>query len=215
MQLFVDSKKYCSIHDLIEVLIAAIEEKDYYTKGHSDRVANISSHLCDSLQLTEFEVNRIHMAAHLHDLGKIYIPDNILNKNGKLTPLEWNEIKKHPIIGSRLLDKVTGFNDISLIVKHHHERWDGKGYPSGLSGKAIPIGSRIIALSDSIDAMMSKRAYRDAMLKETCIEELFKGAGSQFDPALVPLAVHYLIDTETVPLEIAYPPTLTDNLVSR
>lgn len=205
---------FCSIHELIEVLIAAIEEKDPYTRGHSDRVADFTSIICDKMQMPFVERNQIHMAAHLHDLGKIYVPDYILNKAGKLSAEEWTEIKKHPETGARILEKVTGFDQIAEIVKHHHERWDGLGYPEGLSGKTIPLGARIIALSDAVDAMLSVRSYRNALSMETCMEELEKGAGSQFDPSLVPYAVAALQSTESVDFSRAYPPTYTDIALS-
>lgn len=205
---------FCSIHELIEVLIAAIEEKDPYTRGHSDRVADFTSFICEKMQLPFEERNQIHMAAHLHDLGKIYVPDYILNKAGKLNTEEWLEIKKHPETGSRILEKVSGFDHIAQIVKCHHERWDGFGYPNGLSGNIIPLGARIIALSDAVDAMLSVRPYRQALSMETCVEELEKGSGSQFDPSLVPYAIAALYSTESGDFSRAYPPTYTDILLS-
>lgn len=187
--------KTCSIHDLIEVLIAGIEEKDLYTKGHSDRVSNLSSLISSQIIMSELLMKEIHMAAHLHDLGKIYVSDQILNKPGPLSNSEWEEIKRHPEIGGRLLSKVSGFDAISKIVKHHHERWEGYGYPDGLKKHEIPLGSRIIAIADAIDAMLSTRPYRKPLSIDSCIQELEKSSGTQFDPELVPIAVKIIKDS--------------------
>lgn len=209
MNCFTQSNDVCSIHNLIEVLMAAIEEKDPYTKGHSDRVAELTDILCRSIILSVDQKNQLHMAAHLHDLGKIYIPNDVLNKPGKLSPSEWATIKTHPDIGYRLLSKVNGFESIADIVKHHHERWDGTGYPDGLKACKIPLGSRIIALADAIDAMLTVRPYRKALTISECIDELDKGSGIQFDPGLVPYAITALKSSTVDEMNFAIPPTCT------
>lgn len=172
-------------HDIIESLVAALEAKDNYTSGHSDRVAFMTYELSKWIGIKGLELENIHIAAHLHDIGKIGVPDIILNKNGKLLPHEWEYIEMHPKIGFDILSKSKRLKSISKIVLYHHERWDGKGYPKRLSGTSIPIGSRIIAVCDSIDAMTSDRPYRKAMSFEACMNEIIINSGLMFDPVIV------------------------------
>ena len=180
---------YCSNHEIINLLVGAIEAKDKYTQGHSDRVAEITSWICDELDIHDKSVSDIHMAAHLHDIGKINVPETILNKPERLLPEEWELIKIHPVIGFNILSKADFFKDIAKIVLHHHERWDGKGYPEGLEGIRIPFGSRVIALADTIDAMLSKRPYRKAFTWDECKNELVNGINYQFDAELTKTAI--------------------------
>ena len=177
-------------HDIIESLVAALEAKDNYTSGHSERVAFMAYKLSKGLGIKGVELEDIHIAAHLHDIGKIGVPDKILNKNRKLLPHEWEYIKMHPRIGFDILNKSKKLKYISKIVLYHHERWDGRGYPQGLSGIAIPLGSRIIAVCDSIDAMTYDRPYRKAMSFEECINEIISNVGLMFDPVVV----QYIVD---------------------
>lgn len=172
-------------HDIIESLVTALEAKDYYTRGHSERVASMAYEISKSLGIKGIELENIHIAAHLHDIGKIGVPDKILNKKGKLLTHEWEYIKTHPKIGFDILSKSNRLKHISKIVLYHHERWDGKGYPKGLSQMDIPLGSRIIAVCDSIDAMTSNRPYREAMSFEECINEILINKGLMFDPVIV------------------------------
>lgn len=172
-------------HDIIESLVTALEAKDYYTRGHSERVASMAYEISKSLGIKGIELENIHIAAHLHDIGKIGVPDKILNKKGKLLTHEWEYIKTHPKIGFDILSKSNRLKHISKIVLYHHERWDGKGYPMGLSQMGIPLGSRIIAVCDSIDAMTSNRPYREAMSFEECINEILINKGLMFDPVIV------------------------------
>ena len=183
-------KKRELYHDIIESLVAALEAKDNYTSGHSERVAFMTYELSKGLGIKGTELENIDIAAHLHDIGKIGVPDKVLNKNGKLLPHEWEYIKMHPSIGFDILSKSDRLKYISKIVLYHHERWDGKGYPKGLSGVSIPIGSRIIAVCDSIDAMTSDRPYRKAMDFEECINEVIINTGLMFDPVIV----QYIVD---------------------
>lgn len=172
-------------HDIIECLVGALEAKDLYTKGHSIRVAYISYELAKRMGIKGKELEIIHMAAHLHDIGKIGIPDEILHKKGKLTDNEFQNIKKHPEIGSNILNCSNKLKVLSELVLYHHERWDGRGYPYGLKGEEIPLGSRIIAIADSIDAMTSERPYRKSISCDMCKMEIEANKGEQFDPSIV------------------------------
>lgn len=176
---------YNILHDVIDCLTASLEAKDNYTSGHSNRVGDMAFDICKSLKLSIVERDRIHIAAHLHDIGKIGIPDHILNKPGRLSPAEWAQIQDHPEIGYTILSKSRKLKDIGQIVLSHHERWDGKGYPHGLKGEEIPLGARIIGVCDSIDAMTSDRAYRKAFTWAECKAEIIANKGSQFDPEVV------------------------------
>ncbi|KUO77005.1 MAG: phosphohydrolase [Clostridia bacterium BRH_c25] len=175
-------------HDVIECLVAALEARDIYTSGHSNRVADMTYDIAKAMSLSGFSLEEVHIAAHLHDIGKLGVPDQILNKRGRLMPHEFEQIKLHPEIGYKILCKSEGLKAIAKIVRHHHERWDGKGYPEGLKYDKIPLGARIIAVSDSIDAMTSGRPYRSALSWEACIEEVLLNKGIQFDPVVVETA---------------------------
>ncbi|WMJ83041.1 HD-GYP domain-containing protein [Oscillospiraceae bacterium LTW-04] len=174
-------------HELLAAIVAAMEARDSYTASHSSRVADITEFLCRLLQLPVRQSETIHIAAHVHDIGKIGVPDVILHKSGRLTDNEWFIMRQHPTIGFNILSKISGFEDIALCVRHHHERWDGSGYPAGLSGEAIPLGARIISLADSVDAMMSERKYRERLLAEDCRNEIARCRGSMYDPGIVDL----------------------------
>jgi len=169
-------------HDIIESLAAALDAKDVYTSGHSTRVGNMANNLAEYLGLDDYNLQLIHIAGHLHDIGKIGVPDNILNKEGTLNDFEWQLMKNHPEIGHNILEKAESLKDISHIVLHHHERWDGNGYPKGLSKEEIPIGSRIIAVCDSIDAMRSTRPYRKAISNIECYNEILRNKGLMYEP---------------------------------
>lgn len=169
-------------HDIIESLTVALEVKDRYTAGHSSRVGDMADKACGLTGIRGKERTFIHLAGHLHDIGKIGIPDKILHKDGKLLPHEWEYIKAHPQIGFRILSQSYQLKKIASIVQAHHERWDGKGYPLGLQYDAIPVGARIIALCDSIDAMKSERPYRMPLDDKDCRQEIEKNSGKMYDP---------------------------------
>ncbi|WP_069997207.1 HD-GYP domain-containing protein [Cellulosilyticum sp. I15G10I2] len=177
------------VHDVIECLTAALEAKDIYTSGHSSRVAAMSFDLARSMGIKGVMLEDIHIAAHLHDIGKMGVPENILNKKGKLLPHEWTQIQRHPEIGYAILSKSRQLDKIAEMVLYHHERWDGKGYPHALKKDKIPLGSRIIAVADGIDAMTSARPYREAMSWEDCMEEVLLNKELQFDPVVVEAAL--------------------------
>jgi putative nucleotidyltransferase with HDIG domain len=171
-------------HDIIEILAAALDAKDVYTAGHSTRVGNMAYDLSKQSGLSEYDLQTIHIAGHLHDIGKIGVPDNILNKKDKLNPSEWHLMKSHSEIGFNILKKANSLTEISYIVLHHHEKWNGSGYPNGLTKEEIPIGSRIIAICDSIDAMRSNRPYRKIINNKDCYNELLKNKGIMYDPKI-------------------------------
>ena len=168
----------------IETLRYTVEAKDTYTRGHSDRVSEYSVLIGKTLNLPESEIRTLQVGGLFHDIGKIGVPDVILQKESKLTDDEYSEIKNHPSIGAHILSTATIFKDIIPIVKHHHERYDGKGYPSQLKGEEIPYLARIAAIADSFDAMTSKRTYRDSLPMEKVISEFKRCRGTQFDPEL-------------------------------
>lgn len=171
-------------HEIIECITCALDAKDSYTAGHSQRVSDMALKVCQLIGLNEKDTEKIHIAAHLHDIGKIGVPDAVLNKAGKLTEEEFDFIKKHPAIGAEILGKSHKLSELSDIVLMHHERYDGKGYPTGAAGTEIPMGARIIAICDSIDAITSNRCYRNAHSFEYCYEEIEKNLGKMYDPIL-------------------------------
>ena len=156
----------------IEVLRRTVEAKDVYTRGHSDRVSKYALLIGEKLNLSEEEMKTIRIGSLFHDIGKIGIPDSILLKESKLSDDEYSEIKNHPTIGVHILSNATIFKDIIPIVKHHHERYDGKGYPSQLKGEDIPFLARIVAVADTFDAMTSRRSYRNALDLDYTKEEI-------------------------------------------
>jgi putative nucleotidyltransferase with HDIG domain len=169
---------------LLHSLTSAVDAKDAYTCGHSERVALLSRHLAQQAKLGDHDVERIYMAGLLHDVGKIGVPEAVLQKTGKLTVEEFEQMKKHPEIGARILSDIKQIKDIIPGVLHHHERYDGKGYPAGLAGEDIPLMGRIICLADCFDAMTSNRTYRKALPLEVALTEIRRCSGTQFDPRL-------------------------------
>ncbi len=169
----------------VAAITNALGLKSEYTSGHSKRVARLVVKLGERLGLSEEDLELLEYAGLLHDIGKIGVPDNILNKPDKLTEEEYNEIKKHTIYSQFILKDIPGFEKVKQAALHEHERYDGKGYPTGLKGDEIPLFSRIIAVCDTWDSCIFDRVYRKAMTKEACCEELKKNAGSQFDPKIV------------------------------
>lgn len=177
---------------IVESLAISLEEKDTYTHGHSRRVTNLSLQLAEHTADKTVDLDLLRLSGILHDIGKIGIPDKILGKNGKLTEEEFSIIKRHPELGEKILHPMKSdkrIAEISKIIRHHHERYDGKGYPDGLSGQESPYLSRIITIADSYDAMTSDRPYRKGMAIGPALEEIKKCSGSQFDPILVELFV--------------------------
>ena len=168
--------------EIIKTIASMIEAKDQYTKGHSVRVAEYSTMLAKAIGWKSEEVKKIRYIALLHDIGKVGIPDKVLNKPGRLTESEFTIIKSHTIIGGDILKDIETIPDVDAGAMYHHERYGGGGYPSGISGDDIPEVARIISIADAYDAMSSKRVYRDVVPKEVVRGEMAKGRGSQFDP---------------------------------
>lgn len=177
---------------LMQMLSTTIEAKDEYTKGHSHRVAEYSVLIARELGWNEKELSNLKNAAHLHDIGKIAIPDTILNKPSKLSEEEFSIIKEHTIIGANILKNISLIDHVQEIVRNHHERYDGNGYPDGLKGKEIPLHARIVAVADSYDAMSSQRIYRNQLPSEKIIQELENNKGTQFDPKITDIFLKLL-----------------------
>lgn len=168
----------------IQTLRYTVEAKDSYTRGHSDRVADFSVLIGKYLNLSEEDLKILRIGGLFHDIGKIGVPDSILLKEAKLTSEEYSEIKNHPSIGKQILSNASLFKDMIPIVYHHHERFDGTGYPAGLAGENIPLFARIAAVADTFDAMTTKRSYRNALPLDIVRAEIEKCSSTQFDPAI-------------------------------
>ncbi len=199
-----DSKELLekSYLESIEVLRKTVEVKDVYTRGHSDRVSEYSLLIGEKLNLPPDQMKTLKIGALFHDIGKIGIPDAILLKTDKLTDDEYSEIKNHPAIGAHILSNASIFADIIPIVKHHHERYDGKGYPSRLAGEDIPYLARIVSVADTFDAMTSHRSYRQALDFDYTMNEIERCKGTQFDPAIADVFLEILRTNKNKIIEI-------------
>jgi HD-GYP domain-containing protein (c-di-GMP phosphodiesterase class II) len=173
----------------IRAIVEAVDAKDPYTRGHSSRVVKYALIIGEALNLDRDELKRLEVSAILHDVGKIGIPDRILGKPGKLTFEEFAYMKRHPVLGSSIIEPIAELQGLIPNIMHHHERYDGSGYPNGLKGKEIPFYARIICIADSFDAMTTDRPYRRRKSIRTAYRELHKNSGTQFDPKLVPVFV--------------------------
>ena len=166
-------------------LVSVVDLRDSYTGGHSSRVAGFSRAIGLHLGLPDSELDNVVMAALLHDIGKVGVSDHVLLKAGRLTEDEFAQIRKHPELGWMALKNIDEFKNVSMIVLHHHERMDGEGYPGRLRGEAIPLGSRIVAVADSYDALTTNRPYRPARSRQQAIDEMLSCVESQFDPRVL------------------------------
>ena len=179
------------MRDTVEALLVALESKDKYLNGHSVRVRNMAIKLGALAGLYRGQLRILGYAALLHDVGKIGVHEDILNKTDKLTDEEYKAIQRHPEISAEIIAPVPFLNPSVNAVRHHHERWDGRGYPDGLSGEQIPLMARIISVVDAFDAMTSDRSYRSALSHEVALQKIQSGKGEQFDPRIADLFDHH------------------------
>ncbi|AGW12534.1 HD-GYP domain-containing protein [Megalodesulfovibrio gigas] len=184
-----------SIHQFAEALGCAIDAKDHHTRCHSEQVAALAYALALDHGVSREAASAIHIAGHLHDLGKIAVPDHILLKEGPLSPEEWEVMKRHPEVGAHIVAPVKALNDeqgIAAMILHHHERFDGHGYPCGLAGDEIPCGARVLAVADCVSAMMQDRPYRRGVSLLEAAQEVHRQSGRQFDPDIA-LSFHNIV----------------------
>ena len=179
----------------IQALVGALEMKDTYTQGHAKRVTEYSLSVGSKLNLSKTELRDLYLGSVLHDIGKVGTADDVLNKPEGLNLREETLVREHPIKGTLFIVGIDSLSHIVPVILHHHERWDGTGYPARLKGEQIPLHARIICITDAFDAMMSNRSYRDGLDKETAIKEILKEKGTQFDPFLVDVFVECLNDS--------------------
>jgi HD-GYP domain-containing protein (c-di-GMP phosphodiesterase class II) len=184
-------------------LVAAVEARDPYWKAHSSTVAQYARNIAQRLNLSEVEIQSIETAAMLHDIGKIGVPDAILNKSGPLTDEEFEVVKRHPAIGVGILGHTTYLKKELPLILHHHERHDGAGYPAGLAGEQIPLGARVLNVADALDTMLSRRSYKSPMTPGQARRELLRCRGGQFDPRVVDAALRWLDETNEADLVLA------------
>ncbi|NPA49433.1 MAG: response regulator [Thermodesulfobacteria bacterium] len=174
-----------NLHDALRALVKALEAKDPYTKEHSERVTNYALLIAREMGLSTEELEMLRFAGHLHDVGKVGIADAILLKPSRLTSEEYEIIKQHPVIGAEIVGHIGLLQEEARIIRYHHERFDGQGYPEGLRGEEIPLLARILAVADTYDAMTTRRPYRPSLSAETAYQEILRCSGSQFDPEIV------------------------------
>jgi putative nucleotidyltransferase with HDIG domain len=196
-----------SYNDIVRILAAALDARDNYTYGHSARVARFAIAVAERLEFTREELKELEMGCLLHDIGKIHVRDAVLNKQYSLDQKEFREISQHPLLGSQILELAPSLHKYIPGVKHHHERFDGTGYPDQLSGDEIPLHAQILALADTYDAMTSSRPYRKGLSQEKALAEIRRCSGSQFNPKLAeifidvtPVVSAQLVD-DRLPLE--------------
>ncbi len=180
----------------MDLIMNALFEKSSREAAHSKRVSSLCQSIAAEMQMNKDAINQMRIAGLIHDIGKIGVNESILNKPGSLTKNERIDIEKHPEIGWRLLSSTNEFSELAQFVLHHHERWDGRGYPNGLKGEEIQIEARIIAIADAYDAMTSERSYRKALSRQESIVELMKCSGTQFDPGIVHVFVNQVLKVE-------------------
>jgi cyclic di-GMP phosphodiesterase len=174
------------------VLVSVLEARDGSVRGHCERLAQLAELIGERLGMSGAELDALAIGALLHDVGKVGIPDSILLKPGSLDPSEWTVMRSHPEFGDRLLAPFSELGDVRLIVRHHHERWDGEGYPDGLAGAQIPLLARVVAVADAIEAMSVRRPYRDPLPSRTLIAQLEEGRGRQWDPTVIDAALELI-----------------------
>jgi putative nucleotidyltransferase with HDIG domain len=184
-------------------LAFAIDAKDHYTQGHSQKVSAYAALIAEAMEMTDAEVEEIRLGAVLHDIGKVGIPENILNKSGPLNPDEWETMKSHVKFGAKILDPLKPLSRIREMVLHHHEFFDGSGYPDALVGDQIPLGARIIAIADAYDTITSDRTYKKARHATDALSELERCANAQFDAEIVEIFVRTMRAMPNPIIEVA------------
>jgi putative nucleotidyltransferase with HDIG domain len=192
-----------AVLDTVTSLAFAIDAKDHYTQGHSQKVSAYAALIAEGLEMSDAEVEEIRLGAILHDIGKVGIPETILNKSGPLNPEEWEIMKGHVIFGAKILDPLTPLASVRQMVLHHHEFFDGSGYPEALSGNNIPLGARIIAVADAYDTITSDRTYKKGRPASEALTELERCANAQFDGAIVELFVRTMRQLPNPIIEVA------------
>lgn len=183
---------------MVKAITKAIDARDKFTSGHSQRVAELTVGFAKYLELEAIIINRLEIASLLHDIGKLGVPETIINKMGKLTDEEFEVMKQHPYIGEKIIEDIEELEEILEVIMHHHEKYSGGGYPSNLKGEEIPYLARIITITDAYDAMISNRPYRKGLSKETAKEEIYKYSGIQFDPELATRFIDYINQEEPI-----------------
>jgi putative nucleotidyltransferase with HDIG domain len=192
-----------AVLDTVTSLAFAIDAKDHYTQGHSQKVSAYAALIAEGLEMTDAEVEEIRLGAILHDIGKVGIPETILNKSGPLNPDEWEIMKSHVLFGAKILDPLTPLAGVRRMVLHHHEFFDGSGYPEALAGNNIPLGARIVAVADAYDTITSDRTYKKGRPAADALAELERCANAQFDGAIVELFVRTMRQLPNPIIEVA------------
>jgi len=187
------------------MLANAIEVRDPYTRGHVERVMNYAQTIAEYLSWSTLEINNLRFGSILHDIGKIQISEEILNKEGPLSDDEWDEMRKHPQMGAELIDGIHYLEPALPVILYHHERWNGSGYPFALTDETIPVAARIVAIADSFDAMTTKRPYRMELTPEEATSEIISGSGTQYDPLLVEAFQHAWHTNKITEILLAFP----------
>lgn len=193
-----------------EALLSALEAKDYNTESHSNRVSYYAHRISTAFDIAEEDLMQVKIGALFHDIGKIGVPDEVLQKPGPLTPEERREIMKHPEIGEKIIGAIEGMEKVAAIVRAHHEHYNGNGYPDGLKGKEIPLGARITTVADCFEAMVSPRVYSKGRSVEYALNELKRCAGTQFDPEVVEVFLH-MMNKGTIIYQAATPLVIPEN----
>lgn len=196
----------------ITALAAAVETKDSGTVGHAQRVARLSIDVARRFGVNGKELDRIEYAALLRDIGKVMVPQSVLNKTGPLTEEDWEVVRSHSILGAEMVESVPFLSHTARYIRHHHEYWDGSGYPDGLAGDEIPLGSRILALASDYDAMVSERPYHSRPMNQAeATDEIRRGSGSKYDPAVVDVFLNVVAaEEDAITDDIALPTKPSD-----
>jgi putative nucleotidyltransferase with HDIG domain len=181
---------------MLSMLSKAIEARDPYTQGHSARVTTLAEEVARRLGWSPEQLATLRIGGPLHDIGKLAVSDHVLRKEGKLDPEEIDQIRQHPTIGARILLRMAALREAIPYVLYHHERWDGRGYPSGKAGEEIPVEARVLAVADAFDAMTSDRPYRRALSREDALAEVERCSGTQFDPEIARVFLEVFAEAE-------------------